>query len=136
MTLPPLSAVDRDILTRTLFGEARGEPLAGQVAVVHVLRNRVIARKSNAAAECQRPWQFSCWLETDPNRRKLDALRPDSAEYQTLAAVVDAAWPEPDTVQGARHYYATSMPAPPKWAKPPAREVARIGGHAFWAGVA
>jgi len=32
---------DRNILARTLWGEARGESLAGQVAVACVIRNRV-----------------------------------------------------------------------------------------------
>ena len=32
---------DHDILARTLWGEARGETLAGQIAVVWTIRNRV-----------------------------------------------------------------------------------------------
>jgi spore germination cell wall hydrolase CwlJ-like protein len=32
---------DRDILARTLWGEARGELLAGQIAVAWTIRNRV-----------------------------------------------------------------------------------------------
>lgn len=32
---------DRDILARTLWGEVRGEGLAGQVAVAWTIRNRV-----------------------------------------------------------------------------------------------
>jgi spore germination cell wall hydrolase CwlJ-like protein len=32
---------DRDILARTLWGEARGETLAGQIAVAWTIRNRV-----------------------------------------------------------------------------------------------
>jgi N-acetylmuramoyl-L-alanine amidase len=133
---PPLSGVDRDILTRTLYGEARGEPEEGQIAVCHVIRNRVVQRVSTAAGECQRPYQFSCWLETDPNRGKLDALRPSDPVYQALAAVADKAWSIPDTMKGARHYFALSMRILPAWAKPPGHEVARIGGHSFWAGVA
>ena len=132
---PPLSAEDRDTLIRTLYGEARGEPEAGQVAVVHVVRNRVIARGTNAQTECMRPYQFSCWLAADPNSKKLRDLRPDSADYRRLAAVVDRAWQAPDTVQGARHYYAASMATPPAWAKT-GRIVARLGGHIFMAGVA
>jgi len=31
----------RDILARTLWGEARGESLAGQIAVAWTIRNRV-----------------------------------------------------------------------------------------------
>ena len=32
---------DRDVLARTLYGEARGEGLAGQIAVAWTIRNRV-----------------------------------------------------------------------------------------------
>jgi N-acetylmuramoyl-L-alanine amidase len=132
---PPLSGVDRDVLTRTLWGEARGEPEAGQIAIVHVLRNRVLARGTTAAAECLRPYQFSCWGAADPNCEPMRALPPTSPEYRKLAAVVDRAWRAPDTVHGARNYFALSMDRRPKWAAAPGREVARIGGHSFWAGV-
>ena len=35
------SEKDRDILARTLWGEARGEGLDGQIAVAWTIRNRV-----------------------------------------------------------------------------------------------
>lgn len=137
---PPLGAVDRDILTRTLWGEARGEPEEGQIAVVHVVRNRVIHRGTNAATECQRPRQFSCWNTDDPQRERLLALLPISDAYVKLARVVDKAWLLPDVTGGARHYYAPKAMVPPgavpKWAKPPAVESARVGGHIFFVGVA
>lgn len=37
----PVTDKDRDILTRTLWGEARGEGVAGQIAVARTIRNRV-----------------------------------------------------------------------------------------------
>lgn len=136
----PLGAVDRDILTRTLWGEARGEPEEGQIAVVHVVRNRAIHRGTNAATECQRPWQFSCWNTNDPQRPKMEALARASDVYLRLAAVVDKAWTLPDVTGGARHYYAPKAMVPPgavpKWARPPAVESARVGGHIFFVGVA
>ena len=139
MEAPPgasLSEQDRDILVRTLYGEARGETEAGQAAVVHVIRNRVLARKTSAAIECTRPWQFSCWNAGDPNLPKIVGLRPADPRYVKLGEVVDRAWRATDTVQGARHYYAVSMPAPPSWARhPKARRVAAIGGHVFLADV-
>ena len=36
-----VSENDRDILARSLWGEARGESLAGQIAVAWTIRNRV-----------------------------------------------------------------------------------------------
>jgi hypothetical protein len=134
-----LSAQDRDTLIRTLYGEARGESEAGQVAVVHVIRNRVLHRRTSAHVECMRPWQFSCWNEGDPNRARMIEMPRTSLAYVRLGAVVDRAWLAPDTVSGARHYFAIKGMAtgkPPAWARPPGRKVATIGGHEFWAGVA
>ena len=64
---------DRDILARTLWGEARGESLAGQIAVAWTIRNRVKDGKDKSwwgegyASVCQKPYQFSCWNRNDPN---------------------------------------------------------------------
>lgn len=54
-------------LLLTLFGEARGEPIEGQIAVGNVIRNRVRQGKKWAAV-CLAPAQFSCWFEeASPN---------------------------------------------------------------------
>lgn len=64
---------DRDILARTLWGEARGEGLAGQIAVAWTIRNRVNDLKTGPwrgegySGVCQKPYQFSCWNRTEPN---------------------------------------------------------------------
>ena len=126
-----LAGNDLDILVRTLWGECRGEPERGQVAVVHVIRNRVLQRGTGAAEECQRPAQFSCW--SDAQRPKLLALRRDDPLYLSLQAVALAAWSAKDITDGARHYYAPSgMPngKPPAWAAF-GTETLRIGGHIF-----
>ena len=63
---------DRYILARTLWGEARGESLAGQIAVAWTIRNRVDDGNTKSwwgegyAGVCQKPYQFSCW-KNDPN---------------------------------------------------------------------
>lgn len=56
----------REIVGLTIIGEARGEPIHGQVAVGSVIRNR----KRSAASYtdiCLAPKQFSCWNKSDPN---------------------------------------------------------------------
>ena len=69
----PVTEKDRDILARTLWGEARGEGPAGQVAVAWTIRNRVFDGKTNSwwgegyAGVCQKPYQFSCRNKNDPN---------------------------------------------------------------------
>lgn len=39
---------DRDILARTLWGEARGDGLAGQIAVAWIIRNGVFDGKAKS----------------------------------------------------------------------------------------
>jgi len=136
---PRLTDHDRDVLTRTLFGEAGNETDAGQIAVIHSVRNRLLrgpARRfgGTPAEVCQKPWQYSCWNENDPMRRRLLALPADGATYQRLAEVVDRAWGMPDAIQGADHYYASYIPRP-RWAEPPARMTVRHGVHLFFADV-
>lgn len=136
---PFLSARDLDVLTRTLYGEARSEPDDGVVAVVHVVRNRALARRTDAATECLRPWQFSCWNQGDPNLAKLRALKSDDPHYVRLSNLARKAWDLPDITRGAKNYYAPKgMPGgkPPGWASAPgARETLKVGGHIFIAGI-
>jgi len=59
---------DLEVLALTIYGEARGEPIEGQVAVGCVIRNRVRSGEYiNYKAACLAPLQFSCWNPTDPN---------------------------------------------------------------------
>ncbi len=65
---------DLEVLTLTIIGESRGEPIEGQVAVGCVIRNRVNSRKKNYLEICLANKQFSCWNEDDPNRPVLIEL--------------------------------------------------------------
>ncbi len=68
---------DIDVLARTIWGEARGEGIAGQIAVGWCIRNRVEMDLHNDGRPdwwgegyegvCRAPWQFSCWNKNDPN---------------------------------------------------------------------
>lgn len=138
-----LTQADRVVLIRTVAGEARGERDPFRTAVVHVVRNRVIARGSNAATECLRPWQFSCWNLNDPNRQVIERMRPGEKLYEELAVLVARAWREPDTTKGSRHYYCPrGMPIDPGTGarKVPVWAIGRkpaviIGPGYFFAGV-
>lgn len=82
-TLSPL-----EILGLTIIGEARGEPIEGQVAVAWVIRNRLLARpdKYKSYREvCLEPKQFSCWNPSDPNRQTLLSI----ADKMTRLAITD-----------------------------------------------
>lgn len=131
---PALRQTDIDTLARTLHGEVRGEPRDGAIAVVHVIRNRAIKKGTNAATECLRPWQFSCWNSNDPNRAVITALKPESEAYKKWAALAEEAWELPDMTGGALHYFNPKV-ANPAWGKE-GRETLRVGNHVFRAGVA
>jgi|SRR5579863_7775013 len=65
---------DMEILALTIYGEARGEPVEGQIGVGSVIRNRVVASKQSYKQECLEPKQFSCWNDEDPNYPILTGL--------------------------------------------------------------
>ncbi|MDQ3202747.1 MAG: cell wall hydrolase [Pseudomonadota bacterium] len=131
---------DRDILARTLWGEARGEDFIGQIAVAWTIRNRVFDGKAKSwwgegyAGVCLKPWQFSCWNKNDPNYTYLSGAKPIPAKELARARmaadhVIDSKAPDP--TNGATHYYATSMPRPPTWAKG-AKQTLKLGHHIFF----
>ena len=126
---------DLEILSRTLMGEARGEPAIGKRAVVHVILNRLshAPRFGSSIAEvCQQPWQFSCWLDKDPNSAVIKAATIEQLSDCIVAAA--EALIEPDFLHGSCHYYADTM-APPKWAAGHV-PVVTIGHHRFFNDIA
>ncbi|WP_062381972.1 cell wall hydrolase [Pseudomonas abietaniphila] len=131
---------DRDVLARTLWGEARGEGLAGMVAVAWSIRNRVEDGKEKSwwgegyAGVCQKPYQFSCWNKGDPNQPYLTGAKQipfrELAQCRIAAdQVIDGRVADP--TGGATHYYAASMPSAPKWANG-AKKTLTLGNHIFF----
>lgn len=76
--LEGVSASDVDILARTIYGEARGEGDEGLKAVACVIMNRIHSGVTwwgyNVQSVCQKPFQFSCWNKSDPNRSVIMAV--------------------------------------------------------------
>ena len=134
---------DRDILARTLWGEARGESLAGQIAVAWTIRNRVNDGNARSwwgegyVGVCLKPYQFSCWNKNDPNFAYLSGAKPipfrEFAQVQIAADQVMAG-KVADPTGGATHYYATTMPRPPMWIKG-ATQTLSLGHHVFFKSV-
>lgn len=148
--LDPLT--DPQILALTLYGEARGEPIEGVIAVGCVIRNRVIDARwgTKYRQVCLAPWQFSCWRREGGEanyERVLDYAKqllahkvPDDPIFRQCVWVsqgVIGGWIL-DTVKNATHYYAPAAMQPPgsvpKWAANKQPVVTR-GRHVFYADV-
>ena len=146
----PIDFIDLEIMTRTIWGEARGETMQGRRAVGCVIINRWRSGKwfngidaNNDGAEsvaevCQQPYQFSGWNKHDPNLPKLLAVRLGDKTFGECLVVanmviedsMDARYAGRDPSNGACHYYVSAGPAP-KWSfgKKPC---AIIGAHSFF----
>lgn len=128
-----------DILARTLYGEARGESLSGKEAVACVILNRVKrAQKrgqywwgNSVESVCQKPWQFSCWNENDPNREKVLAMESGHRVFDTCVRISRRAVSGclEDATNGATHYHTLNINPP--WSRGRAA-CAEIGHHLFY----
>lgn len=133
---------DLDIMARTLWGEARGEPLAGKVAIAHVINNRFKKpgwwsrnpdqiQDDTISAVCRDPYQFSCWNDNDPNKSKLLAVKDTDTAFRdcllATAGVLSGNFYDP--TNGANHYHTKSVA--PKWAAGQT-PVAYVGNHIFY----
>lgn len=141
-----LQLSDRSICALTLFGEARGEPVEGRIAVANVIRNRVAANRAGFGgasykAVCLKPAQFSCWLPRDPNLDLLiDAGRNLLGNVLPAAVLRECLWIADgvmtnsllDNTKGSTHYLTAALYAshPPAWALAGAVR-GRIGAHLF-----
>jgi Cell wall hydrolyses involved in spore germination len=145
-----ISPDERDVVIRTVLGEAAGESNAGMAAVAMVIRNRADdARYPDTVGEVSRqPRQFSAWNEDGSGNDLVTKYGPGSPQYERAAYIVDVvmAGLVPDFTEGATHYYSPAgMRALvdqgyqknliPTWLE---RETAtrdtlpvRIGGHVF-----
>ena len=153
MTKAQAAQIRRDLtpsvaLTCTVFGEAQGESILGQVAVAAVIRNRVRHPTwwgKDWASVCTKPWQFACWWEATDNTRRVYALAaallggrapvgPQTVIGQLdwiAAGILDDVIIDP--TDGANHYCTTALlrKAPPAWARGQTPTTV-IDGHTFF----
>ncbi|MDG6399615.1 cell wall hydrolase [Pseudomonas quasicaspiana] len=138
------TGTDHDTLARTLWGEARGEGLAGMIAVGWAIRNRVEMDLHNDGKPdwwgegyegvCRAPYQFSCWNRNDPNYPFLSGRKPIPVAQFALASQAASAviaGEHSDPTGGATHYYATTLLKAPAWASM-ARRTLKLGHHIFF----
>lgn len=128
---------DLTILARTIWGEARGEGDIGMEAVASVILNRVKSGITwwghDIRTVCLKPWQFSCWNDSDPNRVKLLAVTVSDMQFGDalhISAIANDGLLV-DSVHSATSYYDARMPEPPKWAEG-RTPVVEIGHHLFF----
>ena len=132
-------------MARTLWGECRGEPRDGQIAVAWVIRNRAenpgwwSRERSDGIpddtieAVCLDPHQFSCWWDRQAERVRSRSILQLGTLYELAEAVLNDQIPDP--TNGADHYHTILRPEgvktwPPVWAQKKAG--VRIGSHLFY----
>lgn len=132
--MPPSTPVE--VLSATIWGEARGTSPAGMRHVASVVVNRVKNPRwwgHDIISVCKAPWQFSCWNCDDPNFPKLISLRVEDPLYSTALKIADTAISGKlvDETGGADSYYAKSMKKAPSWT---VRAVHTYSDewHSFW----
>ena len=109
-------------------------------AVAAVIINRVKVAEAQGGkfwwgnsiiAVCQKPYQFSCWNDNDPNRVKLMGVTNSDIHFATadriarraVAGVLD------DPTNAATHYHAAGITPP--WTRGE-KPLAVIGRHIFY----
>ena len=131
---------DKDILARTIYGEARGElhkfGKKSLCAIANVVLNRLKKGCYGKSVKeiCLRPYQFSCWNKNDPNYGKLNQLKIldsvfsfcESLAQDFLNTSLDSVV---DYTDGATHYHHEAIK--PYWADNSFRTAA-IGTHIFY----
>lgn len=138
-----------EVLARTLWGEARGEDRQGREMVANVVMNRVNLDLGHdgkpdwwgegVVAVCLKPWQFSCWLPNDANRKKLMAVTEADSVFRECVEIARQAIAGnlPDRTGGATHYLNIPLVLKaggklPTWATDAKKHTADHGGHAFF----
>ncbi|MBN8521745.1 MAG: cell wall hydrolase [Alphaproteobacteria bacterium] len=131
--------LSEDILARTLWGEARGEPQAGIEAVASVILNRVRIAQAKGGywwgtdiiSVCQKPYQFSCWNKSDPSYSKLIAVTERNKHFVQCVMIARRALAEQirDITGGATHYHADYVS--PYWITGQTPTL-RVGRHIFY----
>lgn len=130
-----LSPRDKDLMVRTILGEAAQEGPRGQAAVAHVILNRLASGNYGKTASdvVLAPNQFEPW---STRAKELSAIKPDSPAYRETSDIVDMARSGdiPDPTNGATHFLNPNIVMQrrgslPSWAQTP---VAKIGNHTFF----
>lgn len=130
-----LSEYQKDILVRTVLGEARGEGMDGMEAVAAVIRNRTNSGQfpNDPAAVALQPSQFSVWNagagggKTDYNKNSDLYRKAEQAVERVFSGQA------PDRTNGALYYHTPAVS--PYWADEANQYgTTRLGNHIFYNG--
>jgi spore germination cell wall hydrolase CwlJ-like protein len=117
---------------KTVWSEARGEPLEGQLAVAYVPWTRAQISRRTVAQECLRLSQFSCWNHSDPNKAKMLAM--DETELAMCLFITTRVLNgDPDPSYGATFYHIAGLC--PLWSRGQT-PCATLGHHVFYRDIA
>lgn len=128
---------DRDLMIRTIIGEAADQPEEGQAGVAHVIMNRLRSGRhgSSPSDVVLARGQFEPW---QTRARELMGISPQSRQYQRMGDLVDrvAGGEHEDPTNGATHFLEEAIVrrrrggSLPSWASGDGQ---RIGDHTFYA---
>jgi len=129
-----LTPYQRDILVKTILGEARGEGDVGMAAVAHNILNRANSGKypSDPAKVALQPNQYSAWNKGEGGNNP-SQFKPGTSQYERAAQIVDAVATGqiPDMTGGAVMYHSKSIN--PYWAdEANTNGQLRVGNHVFY----
>lgn len=125
-------------LALAVYYEARGEPVAGQIAVAQVVMNRVEshAYPDTVCGVVTQPYQFSFFnsqknTNVDQRINRLVHKITDKKSWSQSQYIAKAILQGHDTGLTALFYHAETVS--PYWSKSPKlRRVAAIGNHIFY----
>ena len=104
-----VSGSERDILIRTVIGEAANEGQLGWAAVAHVIRNRTADTRfpGSAKAVSLQNKQFSAWNSGAGGNHLVNKYKPGDKIYDAVGKVVDGVFSGgiADPTGGATYYY-------------------------------
>ena len=124
---------DLAVFSKTIYAEARGEPVEGQAWVGWVIKNRAAKNRSywggNVIAHvCRHPQQFECWNGVN------DIVINEPNIYQDICRLAEQIYDAPasaDPTGGADHYNNPGIEGYPAWTRNCDR-LLEIGAHQFY----
>lgn len=120
------------ILALAIYREARSEPVAGKLAVGHVILNRVRDSRwpDTVRDVILQPKQFSAFNKNDSQSTVFPKADNDAAWEACVAAAQQVLGGDPDITNGSNHYFADTID-PPDWANP-SKHTLTIAHHIFY----